>query len=218
MNIQDKSFHKAWINNIQSREKINNNNFNIYKYVLKIIIILLILFTVLIIFRWWKKIPNVEILNLNLEQSLKESDTLIKPTLLFKNNNNKVITVEALTAKKNISDSKIIILEKPQGEYQLSNKKNIYFYSSKGILDSNKDLLELLGNVVVNTSKGTNFLTNKLLYTMKENIITSDDIINVDGNWGKLVGKGFKYNIENSIISLRGRPKLSLNNKKGNIQ
>jgi LPS export ABC transporter protein LptC len=218
MNIQDKSFHKAWINNIQSREKINNNNFNIYKYVLKIIIILLILFTVLIIFRWWKKIPNVEILNLNLEQSLKESDTLIKPILLFKNNNNKVITVEALTAKKNISDSKIIILEKPQGEYQLSNKKNIYFYSSKGILDSNKDLLELLGNVVVNTSKGTNFLTNKLLYTMKENIITSDDIINVDGNWGKLVGKGFKYNIENSIISLRGRPKLSLNNNKGNIQ
>ena len=218
MNIQDKSFHKAWINNIQSREKINNNNFNIYKYVLKIIIILLILFTVLIIFRWWKKIPNVEILNLNLEQSLKESDTLIKPTLLFKNNNNKVITVEALTAKKNISDSKIIILEKPQGEYQLSNKKNIYFYSSKGILDSNKDLLELLGNVVVNTSKGTNFLTNKLLYTMKENIITSDDIINVDGTWGKLVGKGFKYDIENSIISLRGRPKLSLNNNKGNIQ
>ena len=218
MNIQDKSFHKAWINNIQSREKINNNNFNIYKYVLKIIIILLILFTVLIIFRWWKKIPNVEILNLNLEQSLKESDTLIKPILLFKNNNNKVITVEALTAKKNISDSKIIILEKPQGEYQLSNKKNIYFYSSKGILDSNKDLLELLGNVVVNTSKGTNFLTNKLLYTMKENIITSDDIINVDGTWGKLVGKGFKYDIENSIISLRGRPKLSLNNNKGNIQ
>ena len=218
MNIQDKSFHKAWINNIQSREKINNNNFNIYKYALKIIIILLILFTVLIVFRWWKKIPNVEILNLNLEQSLKESDTLIKPVLLFKNKNNKVITVEALTAKKNISDSKIIILEKPQGEYQLSNKKNIYFYSSKGILDSNKDLLELLGNVVVNSSKGTNFLTNKLLYTMKENIITSDDIITIDGSWGKLVGKGFKYNIENSIISLRGRPKLSLNNNKGNIQ
>jgi len=218
MNIQDKSFHKAWINNIQSREKINNNNFNIYKYVLKIIIILLILFTVLIIFRWWKKIPNVEILNLNLEQSLKESDTLIKPILLFKNNNNKVITVEALTAKKNISDSKIIILEKPQGEYQLSNKKNIYFYSTKGILDNNKDLLELIGNVVVNSSKGTNFLTKKLLYTMKENIITSDDIITLNGSWGKLVGKGFKYNIENSIISLRGRPKLSLNNNKGNIQ
>ena len=218
MKIQDKSFNKAWINNIQSREKKNSNNFNIYKYVLKIIIILLILFTILIIFRWWEKIPNVEILDLNLKKNLEESDTLIKPILLFKNKNNKVIMVEALTAKKNISNSKIIILEKPQGEYQLSNKKNIYFYSSKGILDSNKDLLELLGNVVVNSSKGTNFLTNKLLYTMKENIITSDDIITLNGSWGKLVGKGFKYNIENSIISLRGRPKLSLNNNKGNIQ
>ncbi len=218
MKIQDKSFNKAWINNIQSREKKNSNNFNIYKYVLKIIIILLTLFTILIIFRWWEKIPNVEILDLNLKKNLEESDTLIKPILLFKNKNNKVIMVEALTAKKNISNSKIIILEKPQGEYQLSNKKNIYFYSSKGILDSNKDLLELLGNVVVNSSKGTNFLTNKLLYTMKENIITSDDIITIDGSWGKLVGKGFKYNIENSIISLRGRPKLSLNNNKGNIQ
>ena len=218
MKIQDKSFNKAWINNIQSREKKNSNNFNIYKYVLKIIIILLTLFTILIIFRWWEKIPNVEILDLNLKKNLEESDTLIKPILLFKNKNNKVIMVEALTAKKNISNSKIIILEKPQGEYQLSNKKNIYFYSSKGILDSNKDLLELLGNVVVNSSKGTNFLTKKLLYTMKENIITSDDIITLNGSWGKLVGKGFKYNIENSIISLRGRPKLSLNNNKGNIQ
>ena len=218
MKIQDKSFHKAWINNIQSREKINNNNFNIYKYVLKIIVILLILFTVLIIFRWWQKIPNVEILNLNLEQSLEESDTLIKPILLFKNKNNKVITVKALTAKKNISNSKIIILEKPQGHYQLSNKKNIYFFSSKGILDSNEDLLELIGNVVINSSKGTNLVTNKLLYITKENIITSDDIITLDGNWGKLVGKGFKYNIENSIISLKGRPKLSLNNSKGNIK
>ena len=218
MKIQDKSFHKAWINNIQSREKISNNSINIYKYILKIIIILLMLFTLLIIFIWWQKIPNVEILNLDLEQSLKESDTLIKPILLFKNKNDKVITVEALTAKKNISNPKIIILEKPQGNYQLSNKKNIYFYSSKGILDSNKDLLELIGNVVVNSSKGTNFLTNKLLYTMKENIITSNDIITVDGSWGKLVGKGFKYNIENSMLSLGGRPKLSLNNNKGNIK
>jgi LPS export ABC transporter protein LptC len=190
MKIQNKSFHKAWINNIQSREKTNSNNFNIYKYVLKIIIILLILFTILIIFRWWQKIPNVEILDLNLKQSLEESDTLIKPILLFKNKNNKVITVEALTAKKNISNSQIIILEKPQGRYQLSNKKNIYFYSTKGILDNNKDLLELIGNVVVNSSKGTNFLTKKLLYTMKENIITSDDIITLNGSWGKLVGKG----------------------------
>ena len=218
MKTQDKSFNKAWINNIQSREKNNNNNFNIYKYVLKIIIIFLLLFTILIIFRWWQKIPNVKTVNLNLQKSLEESDTLIKPILLFKNKNNKVITVEALTAKKNISNSKIIILEKPQGKYQLSDKKNIYFYSSKGILDSNKDLLELIGNVVVNSYKGTNFLTNKLLYTMKENIITSNDIITVDGSWGKLVGKGFKYNIENSIISLRGRPKLSLNNYKGNIK
>ncbi len=218
MKIQDKSFHKAWINNIQSREKKNSNNFNIYKYVLRIIIILLILFILLIIFRWWQKIPNVEILDINLEKNLEESDTLIKPILLFKNKNNKVITVEALTAKKNISNSKIIILEKPQGHYQLSNKKNIYFYSSKGILDSKEDLLALIGNVVVNSSKDTNFVTNKLLYIIKENIITSDDIITVDGSWGKLVGKGFKYNIESSIISLKGRPKLSLNNSKGNIK
>ena len=218
MKIQDKSFHKAWINNIQSREKKNSNNFNIYKYVLRIIIILLILFILLIIFRWWQKIPNVEILDINLEKNLEESDTLIKPILLFKNKNNKVITVEALTAKKNISNSKIIILEKPQGHYQLSNKKNIYFYSSKGILDSKEDLLELIGNVVVNFSKDTNFVTNKLLYITKENIITSDDIITVNGSWGKLVGKGFKYKIENSIISLKGRPKLSLNNSKGNIK
>ena len=218
MKLQDKSFHKAWINNIQNRKDTLAKNSNYYRNILKIIFFLLIFFTLIIILRWWQKVPNVEILDLNQEQNLQQADTLINPVLLFKNKDNKVITVEALTAKKSILNSKIIILEKPKGNYQLSNKKNIYFYSSKGILDNNKDILELEGNVVIRSSEGSKLVTSKLLYRTKDNIITSDNITSIDGSWGILIGKSFMYNIENSIITLKGRPKLSLNNNKGTIK
>ena len=98
----------------------------------------------------------------------------------------------------------------------MSNKKDIYFYSTKGILDNSKGILELIENVIVKTSEGTKFVTNKLLYSNKKNIVTGEDTINIDGDWGTLNWKGFNYNLDSSIIILKGRPKLSLYNNKGN--
>ena len=218
MKLQDKSFHKSWINNVQNRENNKANNSSTHKYILKIILFLLILFTIIIILKWWYKVPNVELLDFTQEQNLNQPDTLVKPIILFKNKTSAIIKVEASKAKKDILNSKIIILEKPKGHYQLSNKKDIYFYSTKGILDNSKGILELTENVIIKSSKGTKFVTNKILYSTEKNIIVGEDIINIDGNWGKLRGKGFIYNIESSIISLKGRPILSLNNSKGNIK
>ena len=128
-----------------------------------------------------------------------------------------------LNKADNYMDRRLIELQNNGYKIRKINQAYFAFYGNYGTSPSSihtyhEDLLELIGNVVVNSSKGTNFLTNKLLYTMKENIITSNDSITVDGSWGKLVGKGFKYNIENSMLSLGGRPKLSLNNNKGNIK
>ena len=50
----------------------------------------------------------------------------------------------------------------------------------------------------------------------QKNIVTGEDTINIDGDWGTLNGKGFNYNLDSSIIILKGRPKLSLYNNKGN--
>ena len=217
MKLQNKSFHKSWISNIQNREKSTNKNLSIKKYILKFIFLSLIILTSIIVLRWWQNVPNNEILDIDKEQNLNQADALIKPIILFKNKNKSIVTVKASKANKNITDSTIIILEKPEGHYKPSNEKDIYFYATKGILDNNKQILELMENVVIESSKGTKLYTNKLIYIVENNILSSNDNVTVDGSWGKLNGQGLIYNLEESTVILKGRPQLSLYNNKGNI-
>ena len=214
MKLQNKSFHKSWISNVQNREKNSTKNLSIKNYILKIIFISLIILTAIIVLRWCQKIPNNEMLNIDKEQNLNQPDALIKPIILFKNKS--IVTVKASKANKDITDSTIIILDRPEGHYKPSNEKDIYFYATKGILDNNKQILELIENVVIKSSKGTKFYTNRLIYILDNNILSSNDKVTVDGNWGKLKGKGLIYNLEESTVILKGRPQLSLYNK-GNI-
>jgi len=218
MKLQDKSFHKSWINNIQKREKDITKNFIFNKFILKIVFVALIILSILIVLRWWQKVPNKKILNLDEQQNFSQPDTLVKPTILFKNKNNSIVTVKAYEAKKDIKNSTIIILKKPEGHYTISNKKDIYFYAAKGILDNNKQILELMENVIIQTSKGTKLFTNKLIYNVENNILSSNDNITLNGTWGTLNGKELIYNIEDSTVVIKGRPQLSLYNKKGNIK
>ena len=156
-------------------------------------------------------------LDIGKEHNINQPDALIKPIILFKNKNKSIVTVKASKANKDITDSTIIILEKPEGHYRPSNEKDIYFYAARGILDNVKQNLELIENVVIISSKGTKFYTNKLIYIVETNILSSNDNVTVDGSWGKLNGKGLIYNLEESTVILKGRPQLSLYNNKGNI-
>ena len=218
MKLQHKSFHKSWISSVKNREKDTTKNFSINKFILKIIFISLIILSFLIVLRWWQKVPNKEILDLDKGQNLNQPDTLVKPTILFKNKNNSVFTVKAYEAKRDIKNLTIVILEKPEGHYKLSNEKDIYFYATTGILYNNKQILELMENVNIQTSKGTEFFTDKLTYFVNDNILSSDDSISVEGNWGTLNGIGLIYNLENSTVIIKGRPQLSFYNIKDNIE
>ena len=111
MKTQDRAFHKNWQKNIQKNDGNNIIKRNVYKTILKIVLLLLIICTVIVVYKWGNKIPDVEILNINQEQSIYQPDTLLSPKLLIKNKSNEPITIEALKAKKDIEDSNIIILE-----------------------------------------------------------------------------------------------------------
>jgi len=218
MKTQDKSFHKTWHQNLKKYDSKHINNTNVYKTVLKIVLLLLIIFTSLVIYKWVQKIPDVELLDINRDQVLYKPDTLLKPKLLIKNKYDEPIIIEAFQAEKDSENSDIIILEKPTGYYKLSNKKNIYFYSIKGVLNSNGGILELIESVKIKSSDGMNLITSNIIYNFKNNLISSQEQVTLDGKWGILQGKGFSYNLESSIINLKGRPKLSLYNNKGTIE
>jgi LPS export ABC transporter protein LptC len=213
MKIQDRNFHEKWQKNIEKNEANNVKKINFYRPTLKIVLIFFIIFTALVIYKWSNKIPDVELLNINKEQNLYQPDTLLSPKLLIKNKSNKPITIEAFQAKKDIENSNIIILKDPKGHYRVSNEKNIYFYSAKGILNSKKSVIELRESVKIESSDGMKLTTNNIVYNIKNNIVNGEDKVILIGKWGILKGKGFSYNVENSILHLRGKPKLTLYNK-----
>ena len=218
MKSKDKVFHQTWHKNVKKRDAKPINKINVYKSILKIVLILLIIITLLIIYKWGQKVPNIELLPINQVQELYQPDTLVSPKLLIKNNSNEPIIIDAFQAKKDIKNPNIIILEQPKGYYKLSNKKNIYFYSAKGILNSNKGILKLIESVKIESSDGMTLITNNIIYNTENNIINGEDKVTLDGKWGILKGKGFSYNLKNSIINLSGNPKLSLYNNKGHIK
>ena len=205
--------HKNWQKNIQKNDGNNIIKRNVYKTIFKTVLLLLIICTVILVYKWSNKIPDVEILNINQEQSIYQPDTLLSPKLLIKNKSNEPITIEALRVKKDAEDSNIIILESPKGHYKASNKKNIYFYSVKGILDSNKSMFKLIESVIIESQDGINLTTNNIIYNIKNDMVSGEDKVIVIGKWGILKGKGFSYNLKKSIINLRGNPRLTLYNK-----
>ena len=200
------------------KDEQNLNKKSIYKPILKIIFLLLLIFSILIIYRWSKKIPDVELLSINKAEYLFQPDTLLSPKLLIQNKSNEPVTIEAFLAKKSVGNPNVIILEKPKGQYKLSNKRNIYFYSIKGILNSNKRILKLIENVEIISSDGTKLFTDNIIYNYKNNIINGEDEVTLDGQWGILKGKGFSYNLKSSIITLTGNPKLSLYYNRGIVK
>ena len=120
--MQNKSFHKSWISSVQNREKNATKNLSIKKYILKIIFLSLIILTSIIVLKWWQKVPNNEMIDIYKEYNNNQPDALIKPIILFKNKNKSIVTVKASKANKDITDSNIIILEKPEGHYKPSNE------------------------------------------------------------------------------------------------
>ena len=100
METKNRTFHNTWHKNIQNNDAQNINKKSIYKSILKIIFLLLLIFSVLIIYRWSKKIPDIELLSINKAEYLFQPDTLLSPKLLIQNKSNEPITIEAFLAKK----------------------------------------------------------------------------------------------------------------------
>ena len=213
--MENKSFYNTWgkkANNLQSKDF---NKKNIYKSILKYTLPIIILCIFIVIIQWVKIIPEYEIINFDKKNKIYEPDSISKAKLLLKNKNNKPILVQALNTKKDINNSNIILFDKPNGYYRLSDEITIRFNSSDGILYIDQNELKLNRNVEIASTSGTNLKTTNIIYDIENSVIAGQENIILIGNWGKLLGKGFTYKIEESLIILNGRPKLTFINNKG---
>ena len=213
--MADKSFYKTWdkkTNNLQNKDF---NKINVYKSILKYVLPLIIICIVLIVSEWTKIVPEYEIIKFDEKNKVYEPDSVTKPKLLLKSKNNKPILIQALNTKKDVDNSNILFFEKPNGYYRLSNKITIYFNASDGILLIDENELKLNNEVEIKSSIGTNLNTTNILYDIENSVISGKENILLIGEWGKLLGKGFTYEIEDSLIIINGRPKIKFKNNKG---
>jgi len=215
--LLEKSFYKSWDkkNNNNKKEDFEKNN--IYKSILKYFLPILVIGILILLIKWINIIPKYDVINFEENVEKNEPDSVIKPKLILKNKNNKPLLIQANQTKKDVNDPNIIFLTKPTGYYKLSDKTTIYFNAIDGILYLNKNELKLNKNVEITSSEGTNLKTVNVIYNIKNNIISGKENITLLGDWGKLYGKGFIYDIENSLITFKGRPNIKFNNTKGAI-
>ncbi len=213
----EKSFYKSWDKKNNNYKKEDFEKKNIYKSILKIFSPILIVAIFILLIKWVKIIPEYDVINFDENIKSNEPDSVIKPKLILKNKNNKPLLIQANQTKKDINDPNIIFLTKPKGYYKLSDKITIYFNAIDGILYIDKNELKLNKSVEITSSEGTNLKTLNIMYNIKNNIISGKENITLLGDWGKLFGKGFIYDIENSLITFKGRPKIKFNNTKGAI-
>ena len=215
--MTNKSFYKSWDKKANKRKTEDYNKNNIYKSIIKYLLPLIIIAIFIVMFQWIKNMPEYEIINFSEKTQYYEPDSVIKPKLLLKSKNNKPILIQALNTKKDTNDSNILFFDKPNGHYELSKKITIYFSALDGILYINENELKLNEEVEIKSSKGTNLKTSNITYDIENNIINGKENVIFVGDWGKLFGKGFIYNIDKSLIILNGRPKMTFKNKKGII-
>ncbi len=211
----NKSFYNSWEKKNIGRNKVDYNKNSVYRSSLKYLLPIIIISFIIIVVQWVKIVPEYEIINFNQKNKVYEPDSVIKPKLLLKNKNNKPILIQAKSTKKDIKNSNIFFLDEPNGYYRLSNNITIYFNATEGILHVDKNELKLNENVEISSSEGSNLKTTNINYDIKNSVIIGKENITLIGEWGKLLGTGFTYKIQESLIILNGRPKLTFKNNKG---
>lgn len=213
----DKSFYKSWDKKTNNRKLEDYNKHNIFKSILKYLLPFITIIIFIIIFQWVKNMPDYELINFSNETKDYEPDSVIKPKLLLKSKNNKPILIQATNTKKDVNNSNILFFDKPNGHYELSKKITIYFSALNGILYIKENELKLNKEVEIKSSEGTNLKTTNISYDIENNVVNGNENVTLIGDWGELLGRGFIYNIDKSIIILNGRPKVTFKNNRGLI-
>jgi len=213
----DKSFYKSWDKKTNNRKLEDYNKHNIFKSILKYLLPFITIIIFIIIFQWVKNMPDYELINFSNETKDYEPDSVIKPKLLLKSKNNKPILIQATNTKKDVNNSNILFFDEPNGHYKLSKKITIYFSALNGILYIKENELKLNKEVEIKSSEGTNLKTTNISYDIENNVVNGNENVTLIGDWGELLGRGFIYNIDKSIIILNGRPKVTFKNNRGLI-
>ncbi len=107
----------------------------------------------------------------------------------------------------------LLTLDSVKMTYYGSPERTVRILARQGrIKPSTKDV-ELLGDVLINSSDGYRLLTNSLKYCSKTSLITTNDRVILMGKSFKIEGVGMKMSIQNDRLSILHAVQTTLKGK-----
>lgn len=115
-----------------------------------------------------------------------------KPRLAFTDENDRTILVQAETAIQNAGERNLWSLQTLHAKMVPPTGTGYKLVSDQGKLDTEKQQLDLAGNIVVESSEGYTFKAKSAHVDMKESRVTSEEPVEAQGGATRIVANRFE--------------------------
>jgi len=109
--------------------------------------------------------------------------------------------LEAKAAQQN-NDQNIMILEEPKVTYYTEEGRSLIVTAKQGKVHQDSKDMELLGDVRLTSSDGYTLKTNSLRYDHEKKKVTTPDLVEIEGDSMRLVGKGMQVDMEAQTLKI----------------
>ncbi len=151
-------------------------------------------------------------------EDVAESDDqirMINPRFVGKDRLDRVFTVSASSGLQDTPDDPRVRLENISASLDLGDGVRIVATSKSGTYFVDQNLLELGGDVVLETTDGYRFTASKARFDLEKNIASSRDALGGYGPLGRFLSAHFEIRVDEKIAIFEGGIRMRLDPKGG---
>jgi LPS export ABC transporter protein LptC len=107
----------------------------------------------------------------------------------------------------------IMVLEDVKATFYTKEGRILYLTSKQGKLYQDSKNVDLIGDVVLTSNDGYQLKTQSAFYRHAENIVSTPDPVEIEGEQVHLTGKGMLVNVEAKTVRILSQVKTHLKGK-----
>jgi len=134
-------------------------------------------------------------------------------------NKNKVWSVRAAEANYS-TELGILKMEKVEGAFYLDDVAAYKASGKHGVYDTEKKVLDIVGDVIVTDADGYTLKTDSMRYYFEDELATTESRVEITGDGLDISGVGLEVSIKDGILNIKKEVKMKavpgkLRNRKG---
>ncbi len=111
-------------------------------------------------------------------------------------------------------DQNMMLLEDIKVTFYAKEGRTFFLTGKQGKVYQDSKNVELMGDVVLTSSDGYQLKTSSASYRNSEKIVTTSDLVEIEGEQLRLTGKGMLVNMEEKTLKVLSQVKTQLRGKK----